>query len=89
MWIKNEVQLLRSDTGIKPSLITESVMEIQIVYNFARENLTTSQTHCLLDLMYGYLLLSPSMVEIFVAWWSPDPAIVLGYLILPPTSTIE
>jgi hypothetical protein len=50
--------------GIKPSLIIESVTEIQIVYNLARENLTTRCTHYLQDLTYGYLLLSPSEVEI-------------------------
>jgi hypothetical protein len=64
MWIINEVQLLRSDTVIKASLIIESVTEIQIVYNLARENLTTRRTHYLSDLTYNYLSLSPSKVEI-------------------------
>jgi hypothetical protein len=37
MWIINEIQLLLFDVGIKPSPMSEGVMEIQIVYNLARE----------------------------------------------------
>jgi hypothetical protein len=64
MWIIDEVQLLCSDTGINPSPISEGIVEKWISIHLARENLTTRRTHGLSDLTYGYLLLSPSEVEI-------------------------
>jgi hypothetical protein len=64
MWIINEVQLLHFDTGIKPSPISEGVMEIWISIHLVRENLTTRRTHGVWDLTYGYILLSFSEVKI-------------------------
>jgi hypothetical protein len=36
-----EVELLSLNTAIKPSLVSKSVVEIQIIIHLARENLTT------------------------------------------------
>jgi hypothetical protein len=60
----NEVQLLHSDTGVKPSPISEGVMEIRISIHLARKNMTTRRTHGLSDFTYSYLSLSPYEVEI-------------------------
>jgi hypothetical protein len=40
-----EVELLSLNTAIKPSLVSKSVVEIQIIIHLARENLTTQRTH--------------------------------------------
>jgi hypothetical protein len=78
MWIINEVQLVRSDKGIKPSPIFEDIIEIQISIHLARENLTTWRTLGLLDPMYEYLSLSPFEVEIA----PPHPGWNLGSTVI-------
>jgi hypothetical protein len=44
------VELLHLNIGIKPPVMTESVMETQIIYTLQRKNLTTRRTHHLQDL---------------------------------------
>jgi hypothetical protein len=59
-----EMTLLWNDSNKQVSPISEGFMKIQIIYTLQENNLTTQRMHGLSDLMYGYLLLSPSEVEI-------------------------
>jgi hypothetical protein len=49
-----EFVLLRLDTAINPSLISEGVTEIQVNIHLARENLATRHTQGLLDPTCGH-----------------------------------
>jgi hypothetical protein len=97
MWIIDEVQLLRSDTGIKPSPITESVTEIQTIYTL--QGKTWQDGICTVPRTLGIATFryvpprSKSLLytrdKILVPQWLPGPAVILDYFILPWTTTIE
>jgi hypothetical protein len=71
------------------------LQRLKSIYTLQGKNPTTQCSPS--DLMYGYLSLSPSEIKIahlhldkiLVPQCAPDLAIILGYLIRPPTTTME